>query len=79
MSKLDVVKAGDDVSKKKPDPMIYNMAQVTQYTLTVCLSHTTLITLILSSDPMIYNMTQLIEYNASLHSMTTMIAYLSLF
>ena len=30
LSKLDVVKAGDDVSKKKPDPMIYNMAQVTQ-------------------------------------------------
>ena len=28
LSKLDVVKAGDDVSKKKPDPMIYNMAQV---------------------------------------------------
>ena len=29
LSKLDVVKAGDDVSKKKPDPMIYNMAQAT--------------------------------------------------
>lgn len=26
MSKLDIVIAGDDVSKKKPDPMIYNLA-----------------------------------------------------
>ena len=32
LSKLDVVKAGDDVSKKKPDPMIYNMAQATHRT-----------------------------------------------
>ena len=36
MSKLDVVKAGDDVSKKKPDPMIYNMAQVTTNILLYC-------------------------------------------
>ena len=27
MGRFDVVKAGDDVDKKKPDPMIYNMAQ----------------------------------------------------
>jgi phosphoglycolate phosphatase-like HAD superfamily hydrolase len=27
LSKLDVVMAGDDVKKKKPDPMIYNMAK----------------------------------------------------
>ena len=25
---LDVVMAGDDVKKKKPDPMIYNLAKV---------------------------------------------------
>ena len=27
LGRFDVVKAGDDVDKKKPDPMIYNMAQ----------------------------------------------------
>ena len=27
LKRFDVVKAGDDVDKKKPDPMIYNMAQ----------------------------------------------------
>lgn len=26
LSKLDIVVAGDDVSAKKPDPMIYNLA-----------------------------------------------------
>ena len=26
LSKLDIVVAGDDVSAKKPDPMIYNVA-----------------------------------------------------
>jgi beta-phosphoglucomutase-like phosphatase (HAD superfamily) len=27
LAKLDVVMAGDDVKKKKPDPMIYNKAR----------------------------------------------------
>ena len=27
LSKLDVIMAGDDVSKKKPDPLIYNLAR----------------------------------------------------
>ena len=27
LSRFDVIKAGDDVDKKKPDPMIYNLAQ----------------------------------------------------
>jgi beta-phosphoglucomutase-like phosphatase (HAD superfamily) len=26
LAKLDVIIAGDDVTQKKPDPMIYNMA-----------------------------------------------------
>jgi beta-phosphoglucomutase-like phosphatase (HAD superfamily) len=26
LAKLDVIIAGDDVTRKKPDPMIYNMA-----------------------------------------------------
>lgn len=27
LSRFDIIKAGDDVDKKKPDPMIYNMAR----------------------------------------------------
>jgi len=27
LAKFDVIIAGDDVDKKKPDPMIYNLAQ----------------------------------------------------
>lgn len=27
LAKFDIIMAGDDVSKKKPDPMIYNLAR----------------------------------------------------
>ena len=35
---LDVVMAGDDVKKKKPDPMIYNLAKVVPHFQLPCYS-----------------------------------------